>query len=824
MKKTILLLTILSVLSTIGCKKNTPADPEPEPTPSGDIIVAKNTRVIDQQTRKMITAIDTINYTLTVNGSSEMIAGLQVGDIMVDSASALAPNGYLRKVTAISNTKDGEVVINTGQATLTEAVNKGSINFNTGKISMGHVRSYQLAEGVRLQNLKNTDFTVFSFDYDKVFENENGKITISGHTDLDIEIFFNFDWDFDWLALPPMPIVEKFESGVEINQSASISCVSLAGAGIQERVSLAKFYFTPWTFMVGPVPVVFVPQIELFVEMDGAIVAVYSASASENFTGRLGTSYTDDNGWNEIAEKTYHSDFVAPNLDAGAQFTAHVGPEIALLLYGVAGPFANVTGCSHVSGLLHTGTQNWDLTFLVGAQASVGVKIDLIGFSENWSKDFCFFQDTLLHLVDEPFGNYIYIATPIEDQSFLVGDEVEITTSFTGETPDEVEFIIDYNTVFVDTEAPFEYTWNTAGFPEFGHIIYVGAKKEGVEIAHDNVSINLVNPVWEPIDLSAIGLNENTDANDLFFVNATKGWMTVNGPGVGKILTTQDAGISWNETYASSTGLLQVMMYNDQGEGVFLNALNKVMGTTDGGATLSELTYGQFSQPTFQWKNIFGLASNNDGEIVAVGKDTGIPYHFRIYRAEMAFHTPTGYFEVPYPNEYGTPPKIIMNGNSGFLYDIYNEDEPNTSYFMTTTDGGVSWQGGEFDVVTSNARLHDAHMPDHNHVWIVGEENNNAIVVMSDNGGQSWTKVDLTGTPPFSSVQFTSTDEGYATVGNWSNDFEAKVYRTTDGGHNWEPLIDTRSKYGLSSVFFLGQDFGVVSGKGPRMMRYSAGK
>jgi photosystem II stability/assembly factor-like uncharacterized protein len=140
---------------------------------------------------------------------------------------------------------------------------------------------------------------------------------------------------------------------------------------------------------------------------------------------------------------------------------------------------------------------------------------------------------------------------------------------------------------------------------------------------------------------------------------------------------------------------------------------------------------------------------------------------------------------------------------------------------MTTTDGGVTWQGGDFNVVTSNARLHNAHMPDEDHVWIVGEENDNAIVVMSDNGGQSWTKVELTGTPPFSSVQFTSTDEGYATVGTWSDEFEAKVYRTTDGGHNWIPLIDTRAKYGMSSVFFLGQDFGVVSGKGSRIMRYS---
>ena len=191
MKKLLTILIAITILFLAGCKKD---DKEsiPEPEPTGDIIVAEVTKVIDQQTRNIITYIDTVNYTLTINGSSDIIANLQVGDILVDSASTLAPYGYLRKVTSISNTKDGEVVINTEMASLPEAVTKGSIDFNTGKLTMAHVESYQLADGVTLQNLKNTDFTVFSFDYDKVFENENGKITISGHTDLDIEFFFDF--------------------------------------------------------------------------------------------------------------------------------------------------------------------------------------------------------------------------------------------------------------------------------------------------------------------------------------------------------------------------------------------------------------------------------------------------------------------------------------------------------------------------------------------------------------------------------------------------------------------------------------------------------
>lgn len=42
----------------------------------------------------------------------------------------------------------------------------------------------------------------------------------------------------------------------------------------------------------------------------------------------------------------------------------------------------------------------------------------------------------------------------------------------------------------------------------------------------------------------------------------------------------------------------------------------------------------------------------------------------------------------------------------------------------------------------------------------------------------------MTETPAFSSVYFLSNDEGYATVKDWSDEFEAKLYHTTDGAYN----------------------------------------
>ncbi len=820
MKKLITLI-LLTLVVVVSCKKDN-QDPEPQPEPNQEVVVAENTKVIDLQTRTLITGIDTSDFSITFNGSNSITERLQVGDILVDSASDQAPYGYLRKIVSISNNKDGQTVVATEMATLTEAVNKGSIDFSTGSLSMANIESYQLADGVVLNNQKNADFTVFSLEYEKSFENENGMVKISGQTDLDIEFFFEFDWDFEWLALPPHPIVDKFESGVEIQQSASIICVSEAGAGIKKRISLGKFYFTPWTFMVGPVPVVFVPRIELFISMDGTITAEFTASASEDFQGRLGTSYSDDKGWKKIAEKTYNTDYVAPNLTFGADFETNIGPEISLLLYGATGPFVNVTAYSVVDAELVSGTQNWNLDFLLGVRSQVGVLIDILGFREDWKKDIDLFEKVFLKLEEEPFGDSLYITTPVDGQHSLVGDMINITTSYTGKKPDEVQFIIDYNHEYTDTEEPFEYVWNSSDQSEGSHIIRAVALKDGVEIDSDYAYVNLTIPVWDIMNLSDVGLGTETNANDMFFINTTKGWITVDAPDKGMLLSTNDAGQSWQQTYSSDIPLKKVLMFNNLGEGIFLDGNGKVMHTTDGGSTMSELSYGQFNRPSFQWNEIFDFVTNNDGEIVAVGKDEGIPYQFRIHRVNMAFHDPTGYFELPYPNEYGEAPNIVMKGNNGFLYNVFSEDDPSKSYYMTTTDGGVTWDGSDFNLVTSEAKLNNAHMPDEQHVWIVGGDSDGAIVVMSENGGASWTKVGLTGVPEFSSIYMTSNSDGYATVKEWTDDFEAKLYRTNDGGHTWTPMIETRSKYGMSKVFFLGQDFGEICGKGPNIYRYSA--
>ena len=810
-----ILITGMSIMS--GCKKDEEIE-DPDPIEE-DIIIAENTRVIDLATRDIISAIDTDEFTFTLNGNTTLTDNLSVGDIMVDSTSTMAPRGYLRKITQITE-DGGEKIIHTEQATLTDAIEKGTIEFSTGLLSTKNIESMVLADGVTLQSNKDTEFTVFAFDYEHEFSSSNGTAMLSGHTDLDIEFFFNYDWSIDLLPLPTIQ-TDLFESGVEINQTGSILIESEAGIGIdEESIPLAEFYFTPWVFMVGPVPVVFYPHVELFVELDGSITGYFTASASESFYGKLGLQYTDDDGWDTINTNTPNSDYTAPTLTAEANFKASIGPKVGLLLYGVAGPYTDVTAYSRLHSNYYSGTGNWDLNLFIGAESAVGVEMSILGFHSDYEEVIDIFETEVLTLNNEPFGNDIFLENPIDGMAYIVGNNINITATYSGETPDSVIFNIDNVDVFTDNTEPFEYVWDTANVNEGNHTVTVKEVIGGTVIAEDSANINFQTSSWTSIDLSTLGLNDTSNCNAISFKSNTNWWMSVDGPGLGKVLATTDAGLTWQETYSSTTPLYKATMFTDT-RGIFLNAFNKVMFTDDGGHSMSEMSYDPYNQPSFQWMKIYDFTTNSNNEVVAVGKDTGIPYQFGVYRANIDSHNPAGHFDLPYPNEYGIAPKIVMHDSNGVLYQVFDEDHPSNSYYMITSDGGASWNGFEFNSISSSAELKGACMPSDNKVWIVGEENNKAIVLISVDSGQTWEKIIVNDAPSFSSVYFINQDEGYATVGENSATATAKLFYTTDAGHTWDPVIAMSTTYGMSSVGFIGEELGLVVGKGATTYRYT---
>ncbi|NPD44748.1 MULTISPECIES: Ig-like domain-containing protein [unclassified Lentimicrobium] len=828
MKKWILLLLITQMLfGVISCKKEEEqVKPEVEIPQGESPFVAPN--VMDENTRAIISEIDTSDFTFVFKGESEITKTLEVGSILVDSASEMAPYGYLRKVKSI-NSKDGELTIQTEQAVLTDIAEEASIRFSTGQLNRSHIQKVVFAEGVNWSEHKDPNFSVFSFDYRKSISGSNGEFVMEGHTSLDMEFFFNFDWEWVWELDWSLghPVVKLFESGVIIDQAASIQTQA---TGIMEidkkRYSLASFYFTPWTFMVGPVPVVFYPRIELFLELDGSVTAEFTAGASEDFHAELGVRYTLEDDWREISNYTYTTDFSAPNMSMDVNYTADIGPEISLLLYGVAGPFANVTAFGQLSSHLEGVHGYWDLDFIVGSRAEVGVLIDVLGFREDKAFLIDLFRDTLLHYDNEPFGNAIYLDNPINGSNYALGNNIMLTASYTGSVPDQVVFNINDDVVFQDDDAPFEYLWETEGLEAGAYEIKVKEMLGGVKISEDDAMISLQQVFWSEIDLNDLGIGDNTRCTDFVFFGSNDAWMTTSEPGAGKLLKTVDGGDTWQVITASNLGIEKMNMFNSSGQGFYLTSNQKVYHTADNGLGFEELEYGNefYTQPTFQWKDIFGIGTNLDGEIIAVGKDTGIPYQFEIYRANSASHEPISDYGIPHPNEYGYPPQIYTRGNTAIVYGIQDENVADKSYYLTSNDGGLSWIDHEFGGVTLQDILEDAAILNEDQWWIVGQnENGAALVLITENAGQSWEVLEFDDIDGFHSVHFVDANEGYATINKLTSNKMPKLYQTLDGGHSWDPVFGVESIYGMEKVSFIGNELGVVIGQGPIIYKFGIG-
>ncbi len=641
-----------------------------------------------------------------------------------------------------------------------------------------------------------------------------------------MEFFFDFEWD--WEVLPePRIFVNKFESGVEVNQSAQLQMFSETGMAINKKIPLVEFYFTPWTFMVGTVPVVFVPRVQLFVSADGTITAELTAMASENINGKMGVRYKDGDGggWSAINEISGGHDFTAPRLNANCDFEAMIGHEIDLLLYGIAGPYAYIAATADLYGYLYTDQQLWDLFFDIGVKANVGAKVNLIGFGVNWGKDIEIYKKELMHFEQQPFEDAIYLTNPTNDMQWHIGNDLKITTEYTGTTPDWVMFKLNGAMIGSDAEEPFEWNLNTNNFSEGDIEIRVAAIFGDVPYSSDAANVHLREVHWTSIDLSNLGIYQNTSITDAQILSGTNLWLTTSEGGTGKVLKSTDGGYNWEVINSMNMGLEQLVIQNEQ-DGLFLTGTNEVYFTENGGSTIEELRYGDeyYTQPTFQWKKIFALGNNMDGEIIAVGKDTGIPYQFRIYHANSASHEPTGTYELPHPNEYGRPPKMWSEGNFVLVYDIEDENNTNSIYYTISLDGGDSWTDHIFHELNGTEVLNGIHFFNESDGWIAGQEGNNAIILKTTNGGQSWEKISQSELLPFSSCFFTDPNEGYATIGVNTTEDEAKLMHTMDGGYTWEPVLESVGKQKLNKVKFYGEYDGIVCGDGPLIYRYSVGQ
>ena len=341
-------------------------------------VIPSTTSALDDSTVQRLSSVSEGGSTLTFSETTTQLESLSPGDIISSGVSDVTPDGLLRKVISVSKMGD-QLVAETTQATLEEAIEKGTIEVSKTLTPSDVSSAVASREGVTLEKttirwspaveafyVQMRDVVLYDDDGDlKATDDQikaNGGILLSPSFDFDIKI--------DGFQLKQLLFTIKAKQTAQLELVAEASILE-----ISERVELARYYFTPITVVVGvpPVllPVVFTPVLTVNVGLDGEVSAGITTSATQKTTVTAGLSY-DDGKWKPISDLSTDFEFKLPSLSASAGVKAYAGPQLSLMTYGVAGPFAEINGYLELDA---DAFPDWVL--YGGLEANVGVESEI---------------------------------------------------------------------------------------------------------------------------------------------------------------------------------------------------------------------------------------------------------------------------------------------------------------------------------------------------------------------------------------------------------------------------------------------------------------
>ena len=256
-------------------------------------------------------------------------------DIIIGGTSAVAPDGFIRKVLSKSNNA-GEIILDTEQAELTDAFESLSVDASQ-QLKSADVKSFSDIPGVRLlQAPYKTESFDFEFELNNaVLYDQDGNLSTTGD-----QIVAN-----GLLSVNP-----KFEFRIKIENSTLkefyyTSTMSVqTGFTVTSKVSLdIPLYekkliptITLGTIPVGPL--VLTPQLDLIAGITGSVYSGVSASITNTSSFTAGLWHLNGQTQN-LSKYENNFSFSPPSFQNGVSFEAFVGPKISAKIYGIVGAY-----------------------------------------------------------------------------------------------------------------------------------------------------------------------------------------------------------------------------------------------------------------------------------------------------------------------------------------------------------------------------------------------------------------------------------------------------------------------------------------------------
>lgn len=377
--KNLALLFAVALILIVSCSKDDgDKSQEIHTTP----ILKDNVKIIDNTNLQLDLTqaqLDAGIYQFTFMGS---IPSITSGDVIVGDQGT----GFIRKVTtAVVN--GNTITLQTTQGSMADVFKEGGFNFN---LDMSDMQNRTSSSG-------------FSYTITNQPIYEQGALSIvldNGQVNFNPNWFFDFDFDETG--------VNKFEISAKdatlngnftatVTATQAITLINNSSSILPSATPYTKTYtkFVPAILLGVPVviPVKVVMELDLVLNYSAAINAAVTRKAlfTSNNTFNLGINYSNGH-WNDINSFSPSNNFTLLNRTGNASATINLAltPKVSLKLYGIVGPYAQVSLMEKLTGALASPSLDWDFKAEVWLKSTAGINdfsildYNLDGYSKTW--------------------------------------------------------------------------------------------------------------------------------------------------------------------------------------------------------------------------------------------------------------------------------------------------------------------------------------------------------------------------------------------------------------------------------------------------------
>lgn len=342
-------------------------------------IIPPTTNPLPPETTAELLSVSPDGVTYTFDTMTSALAAVAPGEIIVAVPSTAAPNGFLRRVTAI-NTTGGDVVVQTQPATLEDAIQQGEVIFSRRLTSEG-LAAQDLAPGVTLQpsSAMSPQAAFYLEINDVVIHDDDGNPgttndQVVANGSIEFEPTLNFS------LLIRQGAIEYLQFTVDARETADLEIEArLAAAGLKKEKLLGDpIHLQTFVVWVGPVPIVFAPVLTFQIGIDGSVHVGVTTGVTQELTASAGVRYTNQT-WGPVSGLTNSFTWTPPTLHAGLDLKGYASARLQVLIYGVVGPYGDVGPYLKLEA--DTAAMPWWQLY-GGLEVPVGVRVDLLGYKE----------------------------------------------------------------------------------------------------------------------------------------------------------------------------------------------------------------------------------------------------------------------------------------------------------------------------------------------------------------------------------------------------------------------------------------------------------